>query len=302
MPRFRSFAKINLMLEVLGRRADGYHELATVFQTIDLADEVEIEVRPEGGVTCESDAAALPIDDRNLAVRAARALLATRGGTGPGLALRLTKRIPLGGGLGGGSANAATVLLAGTRLLGMEPSAVNLVELARSLGADVPFFLQGGTAVGLRLGDEIVPLPDPPGPPQELWLALPAAGIATADVFAELRAEELSSTPSAKLRTLLASGATPLLADLMERNALEAPAFRLRPELAALYTALARSGARRVRMSGSGSTLVALFDDPLAARSAGEGLPAGTVWKKVSTLDRAAWRAASGLDAREGGA
>lgn len=147
MSTFRSFAKLNLHLEVAGRRADGYHELRTLFSTIDLADELEIELTA-GGVTLETGRADLPAGRENLVVRAAEAFLAAVGG-GVGARIRLLKRIPVGGGLGGGSANAATTLRGLALMTGSGPSEAELERIARSLGADVPFFLHGGLALGL---------------------------------------------------------------------------------------------------------------------------------------------------------
>ncbi len=185
MPTFRSFAKVNLHLEVVGRREDGYHELRTLFQTIDLADELEVE-RGGRGVALEVVGAELPAGPGNLAWRAAAAFLARWAEAGEGVRLRLTKRIPAGGGLGGGSANAATVLLALCAVWNLRPAYAELWREARELGADVPFFLVGGTALGFGRGDEIVPLPDPAGPALELWLAMPPFAVPTRAVFGAL--------------------------------------------------------------------------------------------------------------------
>jgi 4-diphosphocytidyl-2-C-methyl-D-erythritol kinase len=153
----RSFAKVNLGLEVLGVREDGYHELRTLFQTIDLADEivlVALRARRARGVC---DHPLVPRDESNLAARAAQ-LLRSYGRIGQGVEIRIHKRIPVGGGLGGGSSNAAAVLLGLDRLwkLGLGPDGLH--RLAVKLGADVPYFLLGGTALGLARGDEVYPL------------------------------------------------------------------------------------------------------------------------------------------------
>ncbi|HEX9801526.1 MAG TPA: 4-(cytidine 5'-diphospho)-2-C-methyl-D-erythritol kinase [Thermoanaerobaculia bacterium] len=292
MATFRSFAKINLSLRVAGRRADGYHELSTVFQTIDLADELEIRRRRRAGVELEVRGADLPSDERNLAYRAAEAFLRDRAPAGEGVSIRLEKRIPVGAGLGGGSANAATVLLALERLFAPAPDPGWLQSTARWLGADVPFFLVGGTALGAGRGDVIRPLADAPPPRGDLVLLLPAAGLSTAEVFAAFGAAPIAD------RRVAASGAVPTsgaeFAAWVGVNDLEAAAFRVRPALAALYTAAVRSGARRVRMSGSGSTLFALYDAAGAAAEAARFWPPDIVWKRVETLDRAAWRSAGG--------
>jgi 4-diphosphocytidyl-2-C-methyl-D-erythritol kinase len=300
---FHSFAKINLALEVVGRRADGYHQLRTIFQTIDLADVIELTpLAGEAEIELEVSGAALPADESNLAWRAAHAFLERWGREGEGVAIRLEKRIPTGGGLGGGSANAATVLLGLAQLFGRGAESGELQELARRLGADVPFFLHGGSALGLGRGDEIVPLDDPTAGESEIHLIVPPWPLATPAVFAALDASSLDSSrvEDPALAAASAGGAVDRHERWIGRNDLETPAFRVRPEQGALYTALDRSGARVVRMSGSGSAFFALYDDPAAAGEARGHLPPGTVWQKVSTLGRAAWRQASGFGANVG--
>ena len=159
MPRalkLRAYAKVNLGLEVLGLRDDGYHELRTLFQTIDLHDDVVLRPRPRG-VSVRCDHPLVPKDATNLAARAAEALRAY-GRVSAGVEIEIRKRIPVGGGLGGGSSDAAAVLLGLDRAwkLGLGPDGLH--RLARRLGADVPFFLLGGTALGLSRGDEVYPL------------------------------------------------------------------------------------------------------------------------------------------------
>jgi len=298
MPIFRSFAKLNLHLEVAGRRPDGYHELRTIFQTIDLADEIEIE-RGGDGVALEVAGAELSAGAANLAHRAATAFLRRWPDGRGGVRLRLTKRIPAGGGLGGGSANAATVLLGLCALARIRPAYADLWREARELGADVPFFLVGGSALGLGRGDEIVPLPDRPAPAGQLWLALPPFAISTAAVFAAL-AGARRGMPSPLVLAAEIGSPAPSGRGWIGENDLEPAAFGVRPELEAIYTHLVGAGARSVRMSGSGSTLFALFDDPAAARAAGVGLPYGTTWLQSRALGRAEWRRRSGFDALEG--
>jgi 4-diphosphocytidyl-2-C-methyl-D-erythritol kinase len=293
MAIFRSFAKLNLSLRVLGRRADGFHELRTVFQTIDLHDEIEIEARARPGVELAVHGADLPSDERNLVHRAAQAFLAERGPVGGGVAIRLAKSIPVGAGLGGGSANAATVLLGLERLFARDSEPAWLADTARRLGADVPFFLVGGTALGRGRGDEIEPLADAPPPRGALVLLVPPAGLPTGEVFAALGAPPLAGSAVPKRETVAAPDGDDFAAWIGD-NDLEAPAFRLRPALGALYTAAVRSGARRVRMSGSGSALFALYDAAGEAAAAARFWPPDIVWRRVETLGRAAWRHAGG--------
>lgn len=296
---FRSFAKVNLALELVARRPDGYHELRTIFQTVDLADEIELELTSRAGaIELEIAGADLPTGEGNLAWRAARVVLDRWAPAGVGVALRLTKRIPAGAGLGGGSANAATVLLGLTELLECAPDPAELQAAARSLGADVPFFLVGGAAFGRGRGDELTPLRDPTAGEAGLFLALPPWPLSTAEVYGAVRLPSGVRAPSEAVTAALAGRQVARHEEWIGPNDLEDAAFAVRPEQGALYTSLVRSGARVVRMSGSGSALFALFDDPAIARAASGRLPPGTAWQRVSTLGRAAWRRASGSVAR----
>src|SRR5712691_5449456 len=159
--KVRSLAKINLDLRVLNKRSDDFHELRTIFQTVSLADTIEIEYQP--GRTRIDINQNLNIPD-NLIVQAAHSVLSVTGATGR-LEFVLTKRNPLGGGLGGGSSNAAAILLALPGILRKRVRFEKLMELATALGSDVPFFLMGGTAIGLGRGTELYPLPDIPNLP-----------------------------------------------------------------------------------------------------------------------------------------
>ena len=176
-----AFAKINLSLKVLGRRADGYHELRTVFQSIGLHDTLEFEFTPGRATSIELEDA-LAIDD-NLALRAARLFFESKKVRGR-LKMRLAKRIPMGGGLGGGSSDAASVLLALTALTGREATLVELSAMAARLGSDVPFFLMGGAALGLGRGEELYPLPEPK--PLPVFVLAPRIHVSTAEAYRAL--------------------------------------------------------------------------------------------------------------------
>jgi 4-diphosphocytidyl-2-C-methyl-D-erythritol kinase len=182
--RLRALAKINLGLRVLYKRADGFHELRTVFQTISLADTLDIEYEPSRRTSIELTGCE-DIPD-NLVVRAARAVLDAMKTTGK-VRLHLTKRIPMGAGLGGGSSDAAAVLLALPVLAGREFALPELAALGAGLGSDVPFFLLGGTALGLGRGTELYPLPEMPAEP--LLLVAPAIHVSTAEAYAALGRE-----------------------------------------------------------------------------------------------------------------
>jgi 4-diphosphocytidyl-2-C-methyl-D-erythritol kinase len=251
-------AKVNLYLEVLGRRADGFHELETIFQTIDLADRVEVVITPHGhGITLVCDRPGIPQGAGNLAWRAASAFVAHRGDHQVGIHVTLTKVIPHGAGLGGGSSDAAAVLRALDRLLPGWLTPAELHDVAAGLGSDVPYFLLGGTAWGGGRGERLVSLPELPELP--VTVLMPAAMLPTPAVFAALSAEERTERPAHGDRWWSAAMThcdAGRLATLM-RNRLTAPARRLCPELERLVLWLEDAGIPSV-MSGSGSSCVAL--------------------------------------------
>src|SRR2546429_4092526 len=196
--RIPAFAKINLRLDVLGKRADGFHELRTIFQTISLHDELRLRASRSDGVALTIEViqplSAEPVE-RNLVYRAVDALrreLSIRGG----VELRLKKTIPAGRGLGGGSSDAAAALLGYLRLTRKKLAAARLMEMAASLGADVPFFLLGGRALGTNKGDEIYPLPDIPKS-QILVVSPKDIYVPTPDAYRWLEAKPLALTNSA---------------------------------------------------------------------------------------------------------
>ncbi|MBS0319527.1 MAG: 4-(cytidine 5'-diphospho)-2-C-methyl-D-erythritol kinase, partial [Proteobacteria bacterium] len=184
--------KVNLFLHVVGRRADGYHELETAMAFVDFADTIEIASRDDGRIVRTRALAGIAEDD-DLALRAARAL-AQATGTRMGADIGVVKRIPQGGGLGGGSSDAASVLLALNRLWSLDVPRAELLALGATLGADVPVFIGGRAALARGIGERLAPLTLPP-----LWLVLarPATSVPTASVFAA--AELTRSTPSAKI-------------------------------------------------------------------------------------------------------
>lgn len=249
-------AKTNLHLEVLGRRGDGFHELETVFQALELADRVTVALAPgPDRVELRCDDPALPADRGNLAWRAAAAVLDRSPGLGT-VSIALEKRIPHGAGLGGGSSDAATVLRALARLA---PAAarLDLAPIALSLGSDVPFFLLGGTAHALGRGERLTPLPD--APPVACTVLMPDAILPTPTVFAEL--DDAERGPRAPLGAPWWAERLPRGWDAALTNRLEAPARRRCPPAAALLDALAAAGVRHV-LSGSGAACIAFGDVP----------------------------------------
>jgi 4-diphosphocytidyl-2-C-methyl-D-erythritol kinase len=250
--RVRALAKINLDLRVLGKRTDGYHELRTVFQTISLADAIELEFTPgrPSRIELEDDAG---IPD-NLVVRAAQAVF-DAGRVRGRLKMRLAKRIPMGAGLGGGSSDAAAVLLALPVLAAknLEPEA--LAGIAAGLGSDINFFLYGGTAVGIGRGTELFPLPDAPS--AHGVLVAPGIHVSTAAAYRALSPRltpDLYQNKIVSFQSLVWCGLQGSAG-----NDFEPVVFENHPPLAALGRRLFRAGARPAMMTGSGSALFGLF-------------------------------------------
>ena len=271
-----AFAKVNLGLTVLGPRPDGYHDIRTCFQAIDLSDEVTVFARRSrrSTVTLECDAKDLESPD-NLACRAARAFL-SRCRIRVAVHVSLRKRIPAGGGLGGASSDAAAVL----RLLeGLLPGSVKmpeLFEIAASLGSDVPFFLLGGTALASGRGTEVQAIGDLPH--AAITLVMPQFRVSTAEAYralAESRASGLTSPGDATRMESVASEpeafAYDCLADWM-RNDFEPVVFPRFPQLEDIKRKLLLAGARHALMSGTGSTVFGMFDSNPAARDAARSL------------------------------
>jgi len=279
---YRSFAKVNLHLEVLGLRPDGYHELRTLFQSVDLCDLVHLEIGGSG-VRLAVAGQALPADERNLAHQAATAFLAAWP-VADGVRITLEKNIPLGGGLGGGSSNAATVLQGLRHLLGVQQSTdARLEELGRALGADVPFFLTGGLALGSGRGDEILPLPDLPE--REIWLVTPALEVSTASVFQEFR-ELTGDREVSSMGSLVWGEGVDWEMAARGWNDLQPIVMRRFPEVCRVYNALVEAGARTVRLSGSGATWLALFDDSIESSDLLTALAPGCRVFRARTLTR----------------
>ena len=281
----RAHAKINLDLRVLGVRPDGFHELRTVFQSIALHDVIECKAR-EGPFAIECDTPGVPIDRANLVWRAAETLWRSLRREEPlrDVIIRLRKGIPVQAGLGGGSADAAAALVALARLWKIQVQRPELTELAATLGADVPFFLSGGTALGLGRGDEIYPLADLP----RHWIVLlvPGFGVSSADAYAWYDNERELARAVAMHEPQYVPGPWPSRAAQMI-NDLEAPIARRYPEIDQMRQALRRAGALAAAMSGSGSTVFGLFQKRREAAAAVEHL-SGSGWQVLlsQSLDR----------------
>lgn len=251
-----AYAKINLFLEVVRRRSDGYHDLVSVFQEIPLADRLSAEpAEHEISLACSNPF--LPTDDRNLVVRAAR-LLREEAGISQGIHFVLEKHIPAGGGLGGGSSDAAAALRLACRIWNLTPPPEDLARLALALGSDVPFFLQGGTCLAEGRGEILTPLRG--APRLEPILLLPPWSISTARAYAALSPTTLGTRSISSFLRALERGDLFAMAE-ESFNRFEDVVFLFEPREKKLYDAVASCHPLALRMSGSGSALWCLPGD-----------------------------------------
>lgn len=264
-------AKLNLGLQVLGKREDGFHELLTVFQEIDLVDRLSLE--PAAEISLQVRGLPAPEGDDNLVVQAAR-LLAQELGGARGARIVLDKRIPAGAGLGGGSSDAASALVGLHRLWGGALDREHLGQLAARLGSDVPYFLVGGTALGMGRGEAVCPLPDLPN--LAVCLVCPEQGLSTAEVY---RSGDFPLTVVRKYNIIKRFTQYALSGkglDELVRNDLQPAATGLLPAIAEWCAALRQHGALAAALTGSGSAVYGLFPDAAAASMAAESLGART--------------------------
>ena len=253
-----AYAKLNLTLDVLGRRDDGYHEIASVLQTVSLHDLVAVELAPAWSL----ETIGLPISGQNLVEKAARRLEEHAGQALP-LKVRLHKRIPIGAGLGGGSSDAATFLRAAIRLCALRVTEADLLALAASIGQDVPFLLHGGTAVATGRGSQLEPLP----PLASSWTFLVVyAGVqvSTREVYAAVDGTERSDRRTAPLAATLRAGSQPSAGDF--GNDLEPATRKLDPEVECASVWL-RTLAPHSQMTGSGAAFFIAYSTVEAARA-----------------------------------
>jgi 4-diphosphocytidyl-2-C-methyl-D-erythritol kinase len=245
-------AKVNLTLEVLGKRPDGYHELATVMQTVDLSDRLVLEDADD--LTLTTSSTQIPVDEGNIALRAATAMREAAK-LDRGVRIRLEKRIPVAAGLGGGSSNAAAVLLGVNRLWGLRWPLARLAEVAETLGMDVPFFLAGGLALGTGRGEKLSRLS---GMPLALVLVNPGTPLSTAAVYGRVTPAMYSAGGKAKTMAdaLGARKQAKVVASLY--NGLEAAAVSVSADVTRIRAALMAAGALGALMSGSGPTVFGL--------------------------------------------
>jgi 4-diphosphocytidyl-2-C-methyl-D-erythritol kinase len=259
---------VNLFLRVVGARPDGFHEIETIMHGIDLGDDIEITLTQTGQIEVEMSMAEGVMGDppqrqQNIAYKAA-AMLIERGAKSEGLHIRIVKHIPVGAGLGGGSGNAAGIIVALNELWKMELGRPDMLDVAALVGSDVPYCIEGGTAMATARGEKLTPLPAP----DDLWFVLGISykWLLTREVYEEFdrigAQEEASPSP---MTLALGAGDLDEIASLLY-NDLELPACKMRPELEAKKHALVRAGALGAGMSGSGPTMFGMARDEEHAR------------------------------------
>jgi len=274
--KFKTPAKINLGLHIHGKREDGFHELETIFQMVSLYDDVELELL-SSGIKLECDTPGVPTDDTNLVCKAALLLRQNYQVEGKGVSIRLKKKIPFGAGLGGGSGNAAGVLMGLNRLWDLNIEREKLLALAAELGSDVPFFLTSPCALGMGRGEQLKVLK--PCAKFQVLLVFPGFPVATSWVYQNLKLKltKRENNISIPRKNLSLSDITSLGSRLY--NDLEPVVIQRFPEVQVVKDELGAWGALGVLLSGSGSTVFGIFDDPEKARVACAGLN-GT-WERV---------------------
>lgn len=280
--KIKSFAKINLGIEVLRKREDGYHDIRTLFQTVSLYDVLEFKPAGHGRVELRGDDDRIPWDERNLIHKAA-SCLRERFNFRQGVEIRVTKNIPPGSGLGGGSSNAAATLIALNRMWGLRLSRKKLREVAGHLGADVSFFLVGGLCLGEGRGEVITPLPDPA--PLPCVLILPPFPILTAEIYGRLLAPLTSEREESKIKQFLVRKNFSLL-----ENGLETTIISLYPRMGDYLGLVPREESLLSLVSGAGSAVFGLFDDRGKAAKAYEKARQATRACFVETVPRGRYR------------
>jgi len=286
-----SFAKINWTLQIFGKRPDGYHEVATLLQSISLCDELTFDLRNDFQITLTCNDPEIPVDETNLIVKAARALQECA----RGVDIRLNKVIPAKGGLGGGSSNAAVTLLALNHLWSKGLENADLLSIAAGLGADVPFFLMGGCVEGKGTGTNLSSVDDLPQ--KHLIVITPKATVATADAYLALKRGSLTTLNSASI--LSSSFAQVVSGDSGQwplHNDFEVVIFEIEPEIRRAKVALLDAGARGALLAGSGSSVFGIFDDEAARDRALGELRSEAGWRIFScqTVSRAEYLRALG--------
>ena len=264
--RLRARAKINLTLDVTGKREDGYHELRTIMQTVNLQDGIYMKKIDKPVIRVKSNWEWLPTDERNLAYRGAQ-LMRDTFGIQEGVFIELQKHIPVAAGLAGGSADCAAVLVGMNRLFGLRQSRETLMKMAAKLGSDIPYCILRGTALAEGIGDVITPVAHP-FPPCFLVLVKPAFSVSTAYVYQHLRLDEIKVHPNTEemLRAISRGDLHTIAHELC--NVLETVTIPKHPQIGEIKDRMKALGALGTLMSGSGPTVFGLFDKEEIALSA----------------------------------
>lgn len=274
----KAYAKINLGLDVIRRRPDGYHEVKMIMQTVDIYDILTIEKTPEEGIffAMKGENSLVPVDDTNLVCKAARKLIEKYPIQG-GVRFILEKNIPVAAGMAGGSTDAAAALKGMNELFEMGLSVEELRAVAVTIGADVPYCIEGGTALSEGIGEQLTPLPYPPA----MWLVVvkPAVSVSTKYVYENLHAETITNHPdidgmTEAIKSGELNGITERMGNVLERVTIPA-----HPVIAQIKEQLEGAGAEKALMSGSGPTVFAVFGERECAKEAASALTQSALYK-----------------------
>lgn len=264
----KAYAKLNLTLDVLGRREDGYHDLEMVMQSISLCDSVSVRIGCGGGISTISNVRHIPNDERNIAYKAASAFLVTTGIDCGGVHIAMEKRIPSSAGMAGGSADGAAVLRLLSQLTGANLTECELCEIGVTVGADIPFCLAGGTALACAKGEdlkELTPVPD-----CFFVIGKPRKGMSTKAVFEKIDSEPILRRPdTAAMLSAIEKSSVPDIASAVY-NVFEPPVSSEVPEISDIKETLLENGALTAAMTGSGSAVFGIFDNRSDAEKAKE--------------------------------
>ncbi len=261
----KAYAKVNIGLDVLRRRTDGYHEVRMIMQTVDIFDELIIEKREQAGIELQTDNSKLPLDGNNLVCKAAELLFRERNIT-EGVKITLTKRIPIAAGMAGGSSDAAAAMRGLNELFEMGYSISQLQQLGVTLGADIPYCIAGGTMLSEGIGEILTPLPAPPA--CHLVVAKPDIDVSTGFVYGNLHADSLDYHPDIDgMIEALKNGSMKGIADRLG-NVLETVTVKEYPVIDRIKETLRAEGAENALMSGSGPTVFGIFGQKETAEAA----------------------------------
>lgn len=280
--RLRALAKINLGLDILGKREDGYHEVKMIMQTIQMYDVLELRKKKEPGISLTVNVPFIPTDERNLVYRAA-AMLMEEFHVQEGLSIRLDKFIPVAAGMAGGSSDAAAAFVGVNRLFHLGLSQEELMERAVKVGADVPYCIMRGTALAEGIGEKLTALP--PVPPCYVLVGKPAVSVSTKMAYENLNLETIKKRPD--IDGMISDIENGNLMEMTEKmaNVFEPGIIREYPVIQQIKDFMEENGALRAMMSGSGPTVFGIFDDKEKMERAAEGLRAGELAKTVFSTE-----------------